>query len=487
MVQLAAMADNIYIDDRVAYLPGAEASVFFSPSAKAFGNGGGTALAVKKLQNSIPIVPWGEDNRFPQNIANLLSACGIAKAGLDWKARALWGQGIIPVKVLGYEQEGNKEIVAPLDRIEYAEVYKFIETRQFYRFYLEFLQDWVWYGNCFPELLLSLDHKSIIGIVHQESCDVRYQEMNDAAIIENVYLSKVWGASKDQYNLFNPDRTVPGVQVNPAFNTTTLADTKLYKTVPAIDMYNALASAKAYADALPDNAMPASFILPVNYPSPGKTYYQTPNWDAARLAGWIDIVIKIPAMMLAMLNNAFHIKYHIEIPEEYFNRRFPGYRDMDYEKRKECRSTLINEMNTFLKGSDKAGSAFLSYFDSDVHSGNEYNRIKINTLEHKVTIDKEAMATAAGNAEIMFAMGINPDILGASMPGGAYGGNKGGSNIREGKLVYDSMLTLERNVILEPLYLVRDFNGWDPDIQFRFRDTILTTLDKNTGTQKTLS
>ena len=84
-------------------------------------------------------------------------------------------------------------------------------------------------------------------------------------------------------------------------------------------------------------------------------------------------------------------------------------------------------------------------------------------------------------------MNINPDVLGASVPSSAYGGNKGGSNIREGKLVYDSMLTGERRLTLEPLYLTRDFNGWDADIQFRHRDTVLTTLDKNKGTEKVLS
>ena len=56
--------------------------------------------------------------------------------------------------------------------------------------------------------------------------------------------------------------------------------------------------------------------------------------------------------------------------------------------------------------------------------------------------------------------------------------------------MYTAGLQLERNVLLEPLYLMKDFNRevggvaeWEEDIVFRFRDTVLTTLDKNTGTE----
>lgn len=82
-------------------------------------------------------------------------------------------------------------------------------------------------------------------------------------------------------------------------------------------------------------------------------------------------------------------------------------------------------------------------------------------------------------------------MLGLGIPGGAYGGNKGGSSVRESKLIYDANLFIERQVICEPLYAVRDFNRkvggmseWEDDIVFRVRDVQLTTLNQNTGMQK---
>ena len=35
-----------------------------------------------------------------------------------------------------------------------------------------------------------------------------------------------------------------------------------------------------------------------------------------------------------------------------------------------------------------------------------------------------------------------------------------------------------QQLIIEPLNLVRDYNGWDPDIEFRFLNPQINTLDQ---------
>lgn len=481
------MSDAI-VHDYVAYSPGAQASFFIKPSAGFSSGKNGTPLTVSKLATSLDIVPWGEDNRFPQNITRLMGSCSIGLAGLDWKMRALWGGGIMPVRVTGYEDDGKTEIIKPLQRTGAdADIWKFIESRQFKRFYMEFLQDWVWFGNCWPEGILDKAGKKITGWVHQESCDARYQQMNEDGQIKYTYLSKMWGLTRDQYKTFDKEKTIQGI-IEKGGSIEGI-DKKYISKLRTIDMYNALDDLKQYTQQFNTDNKYKSFILPVNYPSPNQPYYQVPTWDGARVAGWIDIATKIPLIISTVLNKTFSIKYHIEIPEAYFEKRHTkaGWLQMNNEERRKAKRAVINEMEEFLKGADRTGSAFISYFDTSDHEAKEYNRIKITELPGKFTIDKEILASAGVNTEILVSMNINPDVLGASVPGGAYGGNKGGSNIREGKLVYDSMLNLERQVILEPLYLTRDFNGWDPDIQFRFRDTALTTLNQNTGTEKIIS
>jgi hypothetical protein len=81
---------------------------------------------------------------------------------------------------------------------------------------------------------------------------------------------------------------------------------------------------------------------------------------------------------------------------------------------------------------------------------------------------------------------INPNVLGAGMPGGTYAGNQGGSNIREAFLVNIANAWLDRQNLLDPLEAFLQYNGVK-DVQLRFRNTILTTLDTGAGTTKKLS
>ena len=81
---------------------------------------------------------------------------------------------------------------------------------------------------------------------------------------------------------------------------------------------------------------------------------------------------------------------------------------------------------------------------------------------------------------------VNPNVLGAGMPGGTYAGNQGGSNIREAFLVNIANAWIDRQNLLDPIYMLLRCNGMD-DVDLRFRNTVLTTLDSGAGTTKTLS
>lgn len=492
---------SVIFEHNVAYMEDSQSAVYLSMDSNGFAPGHGTPAPIKKLVSALDVAPWGEDNRFPQNIVSLMDYCGVGKAALDLKARALRGQGIVPVTIKAYEDGGKTEIVEALDRNKFKMVYDFIESRAFYRFYLEFLRDWTWYWNCFPEMILSNDGKKITGMVHQESCDCRFKQMNETGNIDTVYLSKLWGMAKDQFVKFDPDRIVRGLTgQNSSASVMVRAltgqgtkkeeiDGKFLKEIACIDMYNPVESLKKIAEKLKDKSGLKSAILPVNYPSHNKTYYQLSDWDGARLSGWIEIAGKIPAMFKAIYNKAFNIKYHISIPWSYFVKKYETkFTGADQEGRRRIIEEELRVMDKFLSGSDKGHQTFVSFFDVDPTTREGYGLINIKPVESKATFEKDLIASQAANSEIMFAMGMNPDSLGIGAPGGPYSGSAGsGSNLREAKLVYDNGLHLERQVTLEPLYLVRDYNNWGAEIQFRHRDIALTTLDKGKGTEKTLS
>lgn len=483
----------------VAYLPNSQSAVYFSianSAAGTFQSNKGTALPVKALQNVLKVAYWGEDNRFPQNIEQQMAYCGVGKAALNWKANALWGNGIIPGKIVGFEDGGEKEVFEPLDTSKYKIVYNFLNSRSIFRFFLEYNQDWTWYFNNFPELILSKDGKTITGFVHQESNDCRYQQMDDKGTINKVFLSKLWGCAGNQYAKFDPERRMKGLIENA--KEVTEVDNIFVKALDCIDMYDAVSSLENISKKLVSSKGKKAFksaILPVNYPSPNKTYYQVPYWDGARLGGWVEIAAKIPSLIKTMYNKAFTIKYHIQIPETYFQKLYgiEKWAAMKQTEKSEARKKLLKQMDDFLTGDKNAYKSFLSFFDVDPHTKQEYGLIKITVIDDKSNIDKEMITQSAADIQLLVSMGINPTLFGAGTIGTGQQ-RSGGSDMREAWLIYTANLNLERQVMLEPLYVMRDYNReiggvteWEDDIVFRIRDTVLTTLDTGAGTAKVVS
>lgn len=486
----------------VAYLSESQAAVFFSKSSASAGTFQpntvtGTVVPVRKMQTALEVAMWGEDNRFPQNIQAQMDYCGLGKEALNWKARALFGNGIIPGKITGHDDKGN-DIFTPLNRTKYKAQYAFIESPAYFRYKLEFLQDWTWFGNCFPEMVLSKDAKTITGLVHQESCDARYKQMNDDGEIDTVYLSKLWGAAKNQYAQFDPKKRIKGIIENP--QELDKVDGKLVQALDCIDMYNPAESLQAIAEKqVQEKGLGAfkSAILPVNFPSVNKTYYQVPSWDGARLSGWVEIACKQPVLLKALIDKAYRIRYHIKIPETYFQKKYgiEGWEAMTEPQQEAARKKLLEDMDAFLSGTENAYKSFISFFDYDTVAKKEYGEVKIEEIPATSTIDKDLLLGSAAGVEILIAMGVDPTLFGAGAGGSLYrSGGGSGSDKREAYLIYCAGLLLERQVMLAPLHLVRDYNRivggieeWEEDIVFRFRDTVLTTLDQGKGTEKKLS
>ena len=488
------MSDGIHISGPVGFMESSGSAVYFSKTAantdSFAGNNKGTAPAIKKAQNLLGVAYWGEDNRFPQNIEQQMAYCGVGKEALSWKARALFGAGIIPGIIKDYVVENGvtTEVFEPLKKAGNAEVYDFINQRNMFRFWLEYFLDWVWFGNCFPEMIFDKAGKKITHFVQQESCDSRFMQQNEAGEIQSVLLSKIWGMGTDQFARFDPDKAILGVIKN--LNTPYEVDGKYIKKVDCIDMYNALASAQDIAKKLqtkPANAL-KSAILPVNYPSPNKTYYQVPAWDGARLGGWVEIACKIPAIIKLFLKKGTRLQYHIEVPETYFDKKFTRevWQGMSSEKQNDARRELLKSMDDFLTSDKATFATFVSFFDINPLDKSEWGRIKITQIENKYGVDKDLVTSSAADLQILAAMGVHPTLFGAGSIGGTQQ-RTGGSDIREAFLIYNAQLNLERQVALEPLYLARDFNQWNPEIQFRIIDTKLTTLDQNKGTAKIIS
>lgn len=393
--------------------------------------------------------PWGETNNFPQEVIDLVSKSTVAPSALQFKIKSIYGKGVMPVRV---EMDASGKEV--LSKVEDPDVLRFFTENDIRKFLREMITDYCWFGNVFPECILNKRRNRIVRLYSNEATYCRWGlRSQKTGLIEYCYISAMWP---------HP------------------LDSEIIK-VPVADPYNLLESIRT--------GSAYKYIIPVSTPSPGRSYYQLVPWDGARANGWIEVANEIPRFKRAMFKNQMNIKYHVKIPYDYWEQRFSsaGKKLSDPEKKAIVEEEL-GKLNDFLKGSDNAYKSFVSHFGTDPITKKEMAGWSIEPLDDKLKDGKWLPDSAAANSEILFAMGVDPSIMGAGMPGGPYSGSAGsGSDKRESFLIQTALLQTDRDTILEPLNLVRDFNGWDPSIQFRFIDTILTTLDKGKGTEKVLS
>ena len=112
-----------------------------------------------------------------------------------------------------------------------------------------------------------------------------------------------------------------------------------------------------------------------------------------------------------------------------------------------------------LCGPDNAEKPIFSHYAVNEMNGRIEEEWKIKPLENKYQGSDNLPVSAAANSEILFALMVNPNVLGAGMPGGTYAGNQGGSNIREAFLVNIANAWIDRQNILDPIELYIKMNS----------------------------
>lgn len=396
-----------------------------------------TSPLLKESSSGEVIAPWGDSNDFPQQIIKIASVNPEIPTLLDNKVRVTYAKGIFAAKITGYDNNQN-EI---LEVIKDDEMARWFRVSQFNRYLLEALTDFYWFFNAFPELIISRDRSIInqISVNAAESC--RWEKMNSSGISQNIF-------------------------VNANFPNAKATDPETTK-IPVIDPYDV-----NKVQALKEKSNVFKVVYPINYPTPGKTYYQLAHWDSIRSSGWLEVAALIPKYKLSKMKNQMSLKYHIEIPYEYWSNK---YKDWETKPNlKESRKQEESErLNKFLTDVENTGKSIITEFSFDKITGKEFPGWKIKTIgaeEQKGTLLEDAQEASS---YLMRALGVDPAIVGAG-PGKNIGAGSG-SDKRVAFNIYVSLLQTYRDAILEPLQFIADYNGWydkhGENLVFRFRET----------------
>ncbi|MDR0661225.1 MAG: hypothetical protein LBG19_10620 [Prevotellaceae bacterium] len=402
------------------------------------------------------IAPWGEDNNLPAAVVEKAEASEVVNSNLLFNTQVCYGTGPKPMKRI--IEKGK--VVETVELFEGAE-FDFFQDNDISLYLLEQMTDLNYFGNAFPEIILSGDRNKVVSLRSKSAVFSRWGVMDNKGAINWHYYSAKW---KD-----NPsEKDIEKTFVLEEFN-------------PLAELRNII---KARSQHTP------RYIIPVYMPNPGRVYYPRPSWWSVFKSGWYDHAVMIPAIKNAISKNKLGVKFIIYISNKYLEDIFKT-EGIDAGDKKAVSERINKEkttLNDFLTGLKGSGKSLLTKKDL-VASGNtaipekyiEIEPIKNDLSGGELIEDSEEVSNM-----LCYAMGIHPNLIGA-IPGKGKGGSMSGTDKRELFMIKQALMKPFVDRVLRPFNLIKRFNNWDKNFFVGVPEFQFTTLDQNkSGKQVTL-
>jgi len=448
----------MFHDGTTAYLPGVKAAVltetdtsriFAEPDSKP------KSVMVRDLPDAPPVVPWGEDNDLPQQIIEKVYKVPQMTANLWFNILAGYADGIKPVRIT-YDANEEK-VITP-----YAgnpEVDAFFLENDMDGYLLEQLTDMHWFFNVFPEIIFNKedgDKRKIVTLNNKEAAFSRWSERDlKSGRIEYHYYYAYW-------NQYAPDD-----------------QERICYATPVLDPSNPVRHLRRIMEE--DSTLKWSqrrnrFVIPLSFPTPGRSYYQKPYWYSLIESGWYDFAIKIPEFKKALMTNQISVKYIVSLAPDYFQDIFRREKITDEKKQLERIKKEYADIKKFLKDAENAGKSIITMQKKDPN-GQPYPNIKIEVVGGNKKEGGDYIEDSEEVSNIIsYGMLVHPSLVGASP-----GKNKpiNGTEARELYILKQAQIKPLRDRILRPLYVIKAINRWPDDLHFVIPNLELTTLDKS--------
>lgn len=400
-------------------------------------------------------IEWGSGDNFPSTLSTAVRKNGSASSAMRVKERAHYGNGLTLYKTS--KSEAGKKVIDYVPLEENASINDFLKKIKYKLFLQETIKDLEWFNIAFPEFVLSVDRKSILSVRRHKTAWVRFAAPNTAGVIEHIYISSKFG-------------------------TTASVDVDGNKDVSKITLLNPYLTKDEIIEYCVKNNI-QNFSIPFGFPVVDESFYPEADWHSILNSGWLQVANSVPEYKLNIFKNQVSIKYIIEIDERYFQKVYAEkWLDYSIEEKLKIREDIIKAITDELSGNTNSGKSISSIMFED-DKGNQISAVKITPIDDKFKDGSYLPEAEAANSEVLFAMGVDPSVIGAGIPGGKLGAGSG-SDKRVAFNILQSLKTADRDVTLSVLEFIQDFNGWDSTIKFAFENTEITTLDKNpTSTQ----
>ena len=406
-------------------------------------------------KDSKQYIEWGNGDAFPKTLSKAVRKNGSASSAMRVKERAHYGNGLTLYRTA--KSDSGKKVVEYVPVEEDDAIYSFLKKIKHKLFLQETIKDLEWLNIAFPEFVLSVDRTRIESVRRLKTAWSRFAQPNNNGIINKIYISSKFGCEA----------------------TVDVADKTYVSELPLLNPY---LSKEEIIDYCKKNDIDR-FTIPFGYPTLDESFYPQADWHSILKSGWLEVANSVPEYKLNIFKNQVSIKYIIEIDERYFQKVYnEKWTDFTVEDRLKIREDLINAITDNLSGNTNSGKSISSIMFAD-DKGNQTSAVKITPIDDKFKDGSYLPEAEAANSEVLFAMGVDPSVIGAGIPGGKLGAGSG-SDKRVAFNILQSLKTPDRDITLSILEFIQDFNNWDNTIKFAFENTEITTLDKNpTSTQ----
>jgi hypothetical protein len=401
--------------------------------------------ALSKQQTSaVPWAIWGKDNNYPQRVIDENMQDTTSASALDFKTKAHYGKGLY-IYQESVTPDGVEKKTPRLLKDCPADMQEFFWRNNIASFQLGLVQDYEWWNFLYVQYIINASCTKILGVKWQRTKDVRSGKRNVVSgEVPSYYLSALWPKPMESH----------------------------YIELPAFIPWNEL------SETVPNG------LYKHQLPSIDKDYYPTAKWQSNHR--WLSVSRKISQWINANIDNSVNIKYHVEIPEQYFIDLYP---EKNYESQTACTAarvqaekSLKEEIDKCLAGAENAQKIFYTKFAVDAN-GEPRPGWKINVLPNEIKDAAWLSADATAASRILSAHGVDPTLSGLRTGNSLQVGS--GSDMREKFNFYLQLhTTIGRQVTTEWFDFVSRVNGWPPDIKIGFRDVYLDTLNNaKTGVQ----
>lgn len=400
--------------------------------------------------NSKPYAIWGPKNDYPQAVLDENEGQETSAGALLFKIQAHYGRGLFfHKKEIDPKTFTEKIIPIPISELP-AEIQDFYYNNDLENFFQGTISDFECWWFFHTQYLINKAGNKIIGVNWIRTKDARSEKRNNqTGRIENFYVSGKWPTPQ---NSAEPN-----------------LETEVAK-IPAFDKRNPF----KYANA----------IYKHQFVSISRDYYPVPSWQSS--FRWTQVGKAIPSWILGNIKNSVNIKYHVEIPEQYFIDLYPldnygGNMDKCLAARKQAEEDIKKEIDECLAGEENASKIFYTKFAVD-ENNEPLPGWKINELKNDIKDAAWLNPYDTASAAICTAHNVDPELANLRSTKSLSSGS--GSNIREKFNLHIQLKTvIARQTTLEPWELIKRVNNWPADIHLGYRDVFLETTDKSkTGT-----